>query len=265
MQGVAFTAPPLTTSQPCLPPQQLADTLSVGTAPPHQYSIPPNTAGLAKQKGKRPLSPSSMLVSSFLQGDQACPVKRVRPRRAPSATVTSATATSATATAEEQLPTPLPPPSSAPVSLPLILPAPQRPPCSQQLLVILPSTQRPPCPQQFSFAPHSLHPAPAPIFLPGSLILAPPQSMPTTVSSSVQIPYTTQVYRKKKAEEEKQGIFRRVYKQTATGKTCKKCGQPREQPSHQMYRGNYYCSKTAEETVEAWRARMQAKYAKPAP
>jgi hypothetical protein len=74
------------------------------------------------------------------------------------------------------------------------------------------------------------------------------------------VPYTTQIYRKKKAAEEKQGIFRRQYQQKTTTKTCKKCGQVREQPSHRMYSGNYFCSNTATETAEEWLARMKAKY-----
>ena len=40
---------------------------------------------------------------------------------------------------------------------------------------------------------------------------------------------------------------------------CSKCNQPRDAESHKQYYGSWFCANTATESLEEWRARMEAK------
>lgn len=78
----------------------------------------------------------------------------------------------------------------------------------------------------------------------------------TAVPSDV--PYTTQRYRKRKLEKEKEGIFKRKYERKKTP-TCKKCGQERKPPSHMQYFMNWFCEASAATSFEEWKGEMAKK------
>ena len=87
------------------------------------------------------------------------------------------------------------------------------------------------------------------------------QAGETSVQSTAapsNVPYTTQRYRKRKLEKEKEGIVKRKYDRKKTP-TCKQCGQERNSPVHVQYFMNWYCGATATISFEDWKSEMTRK------
>lgn len=110
---------------------------------------------------------------------------------------------------------------------------------------------------------------PRPLLLPAiqsavrfPVVLSPPSvTQPTwTLSQPGEtVPYSTQQYRKRKAEKEQEGMVKRSYMKTACSVKCSKCGEERKPPTHQQYMGYRYCQQTDQVAFLEWRAALQAK------
>ncbi|KAH3712187.1 hypothetical protein DPMN_041979 [Dreissena polymorpha] len=84
-----------------------------------------------------------------------------------------------------------------------------------------------------------------------------PQPMVTFLDRS-NIPYTTQRYRKRKLEMEKEGITKRKYDRKKVP-VCKQCGQDRIPPDHVQYFMNWFCRSTATQSFEDWKTEIMKK------
>ncbi|CAL9693874.1 unnamed protein product [Knipowitschia caucasica] len=85
-------------------------------------------------------------------------------------------------------------------------------------------------------------------------ILPAPQTLPST-----DIPYTTQVYQRKKQKEEESGKRKRSYVRKSDTILCKQCGKNRDPNSHHQYFGNWYCEATAAQSLDEWRKEMEGR------
>jgi hypothetical protein len=72
------------------------------------------------------------------------------------------------------------------------------------------------------------------------------------------VPYTTQRYRKRKAEEELVGRHRRKYIKVKPYKNCARCGGIIEKPSHRNYFGNSFCA-INDGNYEEWKEQFRDK------
>ena len=277
-QGVRFVQPPRTTSQGIPAAVDKPAQLPTGRTEPHSYPLPTNTAGSARFKGqKRKDSRRSQVVTT--QSTQ------VQPTVSPHAPALTPQST-------PPIVVPLSTHSiTAPRSLstqPLIVPQLTYPLIASQSTYSMTASQ--PCPffaPQYSAivmnpqsscyipAQQSTHAGPAqqsamPV---RTTPLAPlplltvntdgqsnqltqasqthQMSMPSSTVPSA-VPYTTQWYRKRKLENEKQGIVKRKYDRQKTP-TCKHCGQDRIPPSHVQYFMNWFCGATFTMTFEEWK------------
>ncbi|KAH3848161.1 hypothetical protein DPMN_090518 [Dreissena polymorpha] len=71
--------------------------------------------------------------------------------------------------------------------------------------------------------------------------------------SAMDVPYTTQQYRKRKIKQQQLGVHTRKYTKKSDKIMCKKCVQERTSAIHRQYFGNWYCSTTATTSFEAWK------------
>ncbi|CAJ1069328.1 brefeldin A-inhibited guanine nucleotide-exchange protein 3-like [Xyrichtys novacula] len=113
---------------------------------------------------------------------------------------------------------------------------------------------RPPLPAARPFLP-----APRPLLPAAHPSLPTPQPM-VSVRPAGALPYTTQLYHKRKhQEEEKTGKTKRSYTRKTSTITCKQCQKERDPATHQQYFGNWYCQATATMTLAEWRATLEAR------
>lgn len=91
-----------------------------------------------------------------------------------------------------------------------------------------------------------------------------PSAIPPSTSSQ-DVPYSTQQYRKRKEEMEKTGTVKRKYKKKTDVVLCRKCKKDRKPPSHQQYFGNWFCQETDTQSFDEWRAILKEAYKKKKP
>lgn len=92
-----------------------------------------------------------------------------------------------------------------------------------------------------------------------TLHITPPHTATNAPHATTSVPYTTQMYRKRKQERERAGIPTRKYVKKTGLMLCKRCQKDRRLPGHQFYFGNLYCEETATESVAEWRESLAAK------
>ncbi|KAM3625635.1 uncharacterized protein V6R79_015155 [Siganus canaliculatus] len=74
------------------------------------------------------------------------------------------------------------------------------------------------------------------------------------------LPYTTQLYHKRKQQEEEQtGQRKRLYMRKTSTISCMQCRMVRDPANHQQYFGNWYCQATATVSLAEWRAALEAR------
>ncbi len=87
-----------------------------------------------------------------------------------------------------------------------------------------------------------------------------PSAMPPsaqTQTSSQDVPYSTQQYRKRKQEREQTGTVTRKYVRKTDVILCRKCNKERKPPSHLQYFGNWYCKESETQSYGEWRAVLE--------
>ena len=296
-QGVRFVQPSKTTSLGIPAAVDKPAQLPSGRTEPHIFPCPTNTAGLARLKGqKRKSSNRSQVVTT--ESIPAQPTvssnapESAYPLTTPKSTSPLTAAQSTCSITVPQLTHPLAVsqltcPHTAPQSTyPLISPqstysiAMSQPPCpviaplssavvsASQSTCLIPAQQSTPAgPAQQSATPVRTTPI-APLqtitvnidgqsYQLTQASQAGAMLVPSTVVPS-DVPYTTQRYRKRKLEKEKEGIIKRKYERKKTP-TCKQCGQERKPPAHVQYFMNWFCGATATDSFENWKKEMTKK------
>lgn len=69
-QGVRFVQPPKTTSEGIPPPLEKPPQLTTGSAEPHAFTCPTNTAGTARMKGQKRKPAQRTTVTSQSTADR---------------------------------------------------------------------------------------------------------------------------------------------------------------------------------------------------
>lgn len=81
-------------------------------------------------------------------------------------------------------------------------------------------------------------------------------TQPPFPAPSIQIPYSTKQYRKRKLEKQDAGVFVRGYTKMAEFKACGQCGKDSKSGDHKQYFGNVFCPEKCSTTYEEWRAKL---------
>jgi len=86
-----------------------------------------------------------------------------------------------------------------------------------------------------------------------------PSQLSTSFGQGTSVPYTTQRYRRRKMEQEQEGIVQRKYVRKTDVVVCNKCKKDRKPPSHRQYFGNWFCQDSSPVTFDEWKHEMVAR------